>query len=159
MKKVKTKCGKLYIGPFPSEEDLISNGPFDIIWNLSYELALFDEIVSLEKSHCANLLLGNIEDYSIPNDLQLFNNQINYVVNCLKNQGKVFVHCVGGRGRTGMILSCLKSIIDDISPLSAINFSKHECNGPEMTEQCNFVLDFMRDYNGPEIKPDKIYYK
>ena len=159
MKKIKIKCGNLHIGPFPSENDLKKYGPFDIIWNLSRELASFPEIVELEERYCDLLLFGDIEDYSIPEDLGTFLNQINIVVNALNNNKKVFVHCIGGRGRTGMILSCLKSIIDDISPMSAINFSKHECNGPEMVEQCNFVLDFMRDYNAKKPKPELILIK
>jgi protein-tyrosine phosphatase len=141
--KIKTTSGTLYIGPAPIANDLEMLPKFDIIWNLASELKSME---NNELYFCDKVLLADIEDRSIPKckNIIKFQNQLEEVVNVLHDGGCIFVHCVGGIGRTGMALACIKNKLDLFLAADALYFAKENCGGPETIEQANFVLEFCK---------------
>jgi protein-tyrosine phosphatase len=140
MKLVETTKGNLYIG---SKDDALTlmegkeGKVYDLIWNLAEELAF---LAPDEGKIAKSVLCGNIEDYNIPSNVAIFKEQLNKVVDVLSGGGKVFIHCFGGCGRTGMTLAAIKKNLDGLSGEEAIKFAENECEGPETDSQVNFVL-------------------
>lgn len=135
MKIINTSSGTLYASPFPEPEDL-ENKYFDIIWNLTAE---FKDYVEVEKKYADLVLCANILDYSAPTDVSLYFTQLNMVLDALRQNKKVLVHCLGGHGRTGMTIAFIKYYLDNIKMNDAIKFAKTNCKGPEVLEQVIFL--------------------
>ncbi len=135
MKLIPTSCGKLWIGNALDAYNLGSSR-FHIVWNLAVELA---HLIELELPKTETVLFARIEDYSPPSDIEIFKEQLRTVVASLKNGGKVFVHCLGGCGRTGTALACILVSLEGITEEEALKRTKEYCGGPELTSQMNFV--------------------
>lgn len=140
MKLVETTLGILYIGDKDDVLMIVEKIPkiiFDIIWNLSEELEF---LVTDEKHYAKEVLFANIEDYGIPDDDVEFNKQLTLVVNTLRVGGKVFMHCFGGHGRSGLGLAAIKIMLDKLAVKDALAFADMHCNGPETEEQKQYIL-------------------
>ena len=137
MKKIITNTGTLYASHLPSIEELKSSGiKFDIIWNLTKEFSYF---CIEEKNFANNVLCANIEDFSTPKDIFSFKEQLFEVIKVLKKNGIVLVHCLGGKGRTGIAVACIKILLDNLSVNDSLIFAKKYCNGPETEGQIEFI--------------------
>jgi len=136
MRQVETGHGQLYVSGCPEVEDLFNFKPFDIIWNLAEEL---DDFGDLERYFTKNLLMARIPDFDIPTDEYEFMDQLDQVINCLYDNGKVLVHCNGGHGRTGMTLALIKNYVDNVKIKKALKFARRICKGPEDKEQVAFA--------------------
>jgi protein-tyrosine phosphatase len=88
-----------------------------------------------------NLIHIPIKDYSAPSNDD-FNEKLNSVYNLLKNKENIFVHCMAGHGRTGMIIALLLMKFG-YSATEALAIVKKECHGPETEVQVNFVKNFI----------------
>lgn len=135
MKIIKTNSGTLYASHIPSVQEL-EGTYFDIIWNLTKE---FSHYIETEKNYADNVLCAQIEDYQAPTDVRLYLTQLKIVVDALKQNKKVLVHCFGGHGRTGMTVAFIKHLLDKMSMEDAIRFAKTNCKGPEVLEQVTFL--------------------
>lgn len=144
MRKFPTAKGRLYFGPKPDLETLhaLKARNVSTIWNLAAELdeILRDEIDIFGEE---NVIHSDIEDFSIPNSLDSFVRDMQNIHKRLEDEGSVFVHCYGGRGRTGMALACIASL--ENSGEIAIRLAKIYCNGPELKSQIEFVKR-VKDY-------------
>jgi len=139
LKLVSTSTGNLFISPKPDEWDLqYLNCKYDIIWNMTDEV----DYAEFEKQFAHDVLVGNVEDYNIPKDINLFDYQLDMVVNCLRLNGLVLIHCLAGHGRTGMALASVLSRLEKISIKKAINKTRCICEGPETAKQIYFLLKF-----------------
>ena len=138
MKLVETSKGNLYIG---SKDDALTvtegKGRYDIIWNLASELAF---LTKNERKNAKTVLFADIPDYDIPSNKKSFKAQLSKVVKTLEAGGTVFVHCLGGHGRTGTALAAIKKSLDKLSAKDALAFAEKECNGPESEAQVNFII-------------------
>lgn len=134
MRQVKTKVGTLFISPLPMIVEL--NIGFDLVWNLAYEAS---EYATIEGYFAKKVICSHIEDCSVPWDVTSFMDDLSSVLKCLRGNGKVLVHCIGGHGRTGMALALIKHYMDGYSVDNALHYSWHTCQGPETYEQDDFV--------------------
>ena len=89
-KLVSTSSGKLFISPLPTDLELKTAIKYDIIWNMMDNIY----IAEYEKQFAYDVLFGNVEDYDIPKDINLFDYQLDIVVNCLRLDGSVLIHCL-----------------------------------------------------------------
>lgn len=143
LKLVSTPSGTLFISPLPDKEDLESLEKFDIIWNLTDNESYAD----FEKEYAYHVYLGNIKDYNIPKDIQKFEHQLSLVINCLRLEGSVLMHCLAGHGRTGMALACVLIGMEYISAEAALKRTNRLCHGPETEEQKEFVRQYAKSIN------------
>ena len=85
------------------------NKNFDIY--IGFDDCMFGETVAFSKNINAEKLpvriLFNIEDMSIPSDIESFNNLLFWTINKLKEGFKIHVGCFLGIGRTGLFLSAI----------------------------------------------------
>ena len=94
----------------------------------------------------------SIKDFSVPTERQMVR-IINQIDMCIKYDKPVYVHCWGGKGRTGTVVACYlarhgyaagNDVIDKIKELrkNTENFSDLS---PETREQINMVINWGKD--------------
>lgn len=134
---VKSK-GKLLFGFLPDEEvlELLKYEGVEVIWNLTAEHV---DLAETEKLYCSEVFCAKIPDYHAPVDEALFMQQLDLIVNSLANGKKVYVHCLAGRGRTGMALASIAVRMCGIGAEESLEMAKYHCGGPENEMQKDFV--------------------
>jgi hypothetical protein len=91
--------------------------------------------------------LFRIGDGQAPKDPQEFKAMINWLAEQLKSGKKIHVGCIGGHGRTGMVLAALVKVVDGIE--DAITFVReHYCH---KVVESKAQVDFLQQHFG--IKP------
>ena len=105
-----------------------------------------------------------IEDLKVPSDtynFSIFIVKISNIIFSLNTHEKIYIHCRGGHGRSGLVVACLLVYIYKITPLQAIkktNFyhnnriimkDKWRIKGaPQTIKQKNFVYSFFKPIKG-----------
>ena len=111
-----------------------------------------------------NYISYPIKDHSVPTNLQSFARLILNIGDILKNDEKLFLNCLGGHGRSGVVVSSVLCFIFQISPKDALEYTRHFHNNrksmrekwrkmgsPQTPQQKKFVIDF--------FKPLSLVYK
>lgn len=133
--------GKVFFGSYPDMEDLLvlKKENIQIIWNLMMELP---SVLMREKQFYTNVLHSPIKDFNAPKSGSNFVYNLEQI--CLKLEAghNVFIHCLGGHGRTGMALAALLIKINLMSADDALELTHNICNGPEMECQKDFIKKF-----------------
>jgi len=94
----------------------------------------------------------SIKDFSVPTERQMVR-ILNQIDMCIKYDKPVYVHCWGGKGRTGTVVGCYlarhgfaagNDVIKKIGELrkNTEDFSDHS---PETREQNNMVINWGKD--------------
>jgi protein-tyrosine phosphatase len=144
-----TKHGELYYGRMPDSNTLkkLKKENISCIWNLAAEL---DFLIKTEKSFVPIVIHGNIKDYSIPDNLSKFVEQLNTIAAILKSEKKVFIHCLAGMGRSGMALAAIDILLNGNKADIALKHAKAATSGPETNEQKDLVSFLGRHFKERE---------
>lgn len=131
----------ILFGPIPSERTLeyLLKQNVALIWNLMAECS---GVADLEKNFFI-VINSKIEDFSIPNRNE-FLHDLDLVCEHLKEGKNIYIHCLGGHGRTGMALAALGMRLANMTAAEALNFSQRNCHGPETEIQKDFILNLIR---------------
>jgi protein-tyrosine phosphatase len=95
----------------------------------------------------------SIKDFSVPTDRQMVR-ILNQIDMCIKYNKPVYVHCRGGKGRTGTVVGCYlarhglaagNDLIEKVKELrkNTENFSDLS---PETREQIDMVINWKKDF-------------
>lgn len=87
-----------------------------------------------------------IKDFGLPDTRQMLH-ILNEIDANLAQERRVFVHCWGGKGRTGTVVGCWLARHGDLSPLDTLQALRKDCPNakqpsPETEEQCLFVSNW-----------------
>ena len=79
-----------------------------------------------------------IKDRKVPEDYKKFSGFIIYLRNLVKKlkDSKIYIHCKGGHGRSGLVAACLLSFMNSLSSTKAL----------ELTREAHGTRKIMRDY-------------
>jgi protein-tyrosine phosphatase len=143
--------GKVFFGRVPDQETFLFLKEQQVsgIWNLMDEL----KYIFVEEQNKFKFVINTpIKDLSIPEGKlkDFFLRDLNFVQRLLKSGINVFVHCLGGHGRTGMALASLLITINHLSIEQALQFTHEICQGPELEIQKDFIrkiFSFKGDYH------------
>lgn len=96
------------------------------------------------KKHGIELLRYVIEDFYIPQNIESFNKFVDTIISKLNSKKNVFVHCLAGLGRSGLVLACvLIKYYPDLSYQEAISKVRNIRNGAiQNIEQERFIKDY-----------------
>ena len=114
----KNKC---LFGPYPNSvqiEELEKVGVRHFIdLTTSYE--------KINRYKCnVNYISYPIRDNQIPENIESFMNFLERLIDIIHSLGgseKIYVHCKGGHGRSGMVVACLLCILEGIDSLKSIS--------------------------------------
>ena len=131
---------KALFGSFPtlnSAYELYSNNV-----KIFVDLTTDDEKLSLDKYYekLNNITYINypIDDRKIPNDIKSFSifiTRLRNIINNINNE-KIYIHCRGGHGRSGIVVACLLCVLYRINPERALEMTtKFHSNRPEMRDK------------------------
>jgi protein-tyrosine phosphatase len=68
----------------------------------------------------------SIDDHSIPNDILSFSTfvlKISNIIKKLNQDERVYIHCRGGHGRSGLVVACILCYIFNLSPQDSLNYT------------------------------------
>lgn len=142
--KFPTKLGNLYFSRCPntrSELESLKNYNLDCIWNLAEELKSVGDI---EAEFSRKVILGDIEDYNVPEDFYKFVGQVFEVAAMLMDGKNVLVHCFAGRGRTSFALCCISLAVNRGALEDTFAVVKYNAHGPERETQKDMVKRFYK---------------
>ncbi len=105
-----------------------------VVWNLMAECS---NVYLMEQEIFPYVVNTEIEDYSVPG-MEEFLIDLERVYGYWKDGRKIFIHCCGGHGRTGMGLAGL-FWRQGFGVEEALERSLGACKGPEMEEQVEFI--------------------
>ena len=128
---------KALFGSYPSDtsvKELEDHGVRFFV-NLTYDDE--DKIKTYHTDY--QIITHSIKDRSVPHDLLSFTTFIIHlsdIIKQLKINEKVYIHCKGGHGRSGLVVACLICYIFKLSPYEALNYtSKCHNNRSVMREK------------------------
>lgn len=107
------------------------------IWNL-----LEDDTIAKVESKNFNVIHSPINDFSIPDNKESFIKDIGKIIDLLKDNKNIYVHCFGGHGRTGLAVLCVKIMLGE-DPTEALKEVKEKVSGPELQRQINFAFQIL----------------
>ncbi len=92
----------------------------------------------------------SIPDISIPESPELVIEILDLIDSVLDNNGKIYLHCYGGIGRTGTIVGCWlsrhghkgKTALDRLHTLWQDNPKSAYISSPESKEQENYIIQW-----------------
>lgn len=76
-----------------------------------------------EYSQTSTYISYPIKDRSIPSNIQSFSKliiRLSQLIQTLKNNDKMYIHCKGGHGRSGIIVACILCYLFDLPPDEAL---------------------------------------
>lgn len=128
----------IFYGPCPIDDvyQMLIEEDVSVVWNLAEELS---DIAEKERRHFEHIIHSKIPDFSTPRSSEEFLSDLTSVVDLAVAGKIIFVHCLGGRGRTGMALAALAVCLKGLSVEEALEFAHKSCGGPEMESQKNFI--------------------
>lgn len=165
--------GKALFGSFPSQEgveELEREGVrFFVDLTHSYE----QKITPYKTLY--NYISYPISDRKVPRDWKSFSCfiiKIADIINSLKSNEKLFIHCKGGHGRSGVVVACLLCYIYNISPEEALQkttkfHSKRsvmrekwrKLGSPQTRGQKTFVYKFFSPFFFYKNTKQTLFYK
>jgi len=148
MNFLKLKNNTVYYGPAPIERDLKSIKGLYAVWNL---LEGFPYQLEMEQQAVPLVISSPIPDYSVPQDLDKFNEDLKAICDLIDNGKTIYIHCYAGHGRTGTALALLTMKYMGLSADAAIDLSMKLCEGPEVKAQINFVKGMESNMRGSDI--------
>jgi hypothetical protein len=151
--------GKAMFGSYPTQEsvDILEEEGVRCFVNLTHE----DETKIAPYTTKYKYISFPIADYGIPTDRFLFTKfiyQLCETIRSLPTGELVYIHCKGGHGRAGIVVSCVISEIFSVDTLTALRYTS-ECHSkrsvmrdkwrrigsPQTTNQKQFVHDTFRE--------------
>ena len=93
-----------------------------------------------------------IYDHRIPSNWKTFSKfiiKISNIITCLSEEDKIYIHCKGGHGRSGLVVACILCYMYNISPSESINkTTKYHNNRKEMRQK-------YREMGSPQTRSQK----
>ena len=158
-------------GAWPTQEQIktLVDWGLDVIVNLASENERNVVPYSLDEYRNVTLINYPITDLSIPSDKISFCSLVVKVCDFLSVGKKVYIHCKGGHGRSGMLVAAVIAYKNNIPISEAIieatsHHSKREVmkkkwrdiGAPQTTYQKRFITNLFSDHNTErELSPFK----
>ena len=132
--------GKIWHGPcynslseMNASFSFLKDNDVSVIWNL-----LEDDTVAKLEAKSFYVIHTPVNDFSTPQDPESFRSSAKRIINLLKTGRNIYIHCMGGHGRTGMAILYLMVMIGE-NPIESTSLVKSLVKGPETEMQTIFA--------------------
>ncbi len=146
---------KALFGGYPTQEQVYLLESIGVEWFVDLTLGNEKRTTPYIIQNKEKYITFPIMDQRVPDNIIEFVKFINKLVNIisgLTNCEKLYIHCKGGHGRSGLIAATLLCVMDEISPEKAIKETTLSHNqrhmmkkkwkkigSPQTKAQCNFL--------------------
>ena len=161
-------------GSWPSQDDieaLISWG-VDVIVNLASVNEKKIKPYDVPPDTNVQVINFPIQDRSVPDDKLAFSILVVKIYEDMKKGKKVYIHCKGGHGRSGLLVAAILAYLNKITPQEALALtSKYHSNrkvmksrwrdlgSPQTPTQKKFVVNLFTDRDTNMFRHHEIYMK
>ena len=153
---------KALFGSYPNQEQVHELEEIGVRYfiDLTDPVSEFYKVTKYETKY--TYISYPIKDHSIPTNLRSFAQLILQIADILKKlekDKKIFINCIGGHGRSGIVVASVLCFVFQISPQNALEYTKYFHNNrenmrekwrkigsPQTLEQKKFVIDFFKPY-------------
>lgn len=165
----KNNRSKAAFGSFPTQNriEYLESLNFDTI----VDLTLSNEKKCIPYTSSARIIKYPIIDHKGPNNLQSFCKLIIDISLLIDNNRKIYIHCKGGHGRSGMLAACLLCYRMNIDPIESFKLITEyhstrnnlkpywkKIGSPQTWEQKQTVFILFRKYIITSSSPFHIHY-
>lgn len=157
------KVNHVYFGGYPTERWFQELRDFGITVFIDLTTPL--ERRSLPFTYdFASTIFYPIRDNHVPSNMESFRRLVVKIADMIQSgREKIYIHCKGGHGRSGLLIASLMCYLDHLSPYDALDkttfihsirkemknkYRNRRC--PDNYQQQRFVMDLFR----PVLKPD-----
>jgi protein-tyrosine phosphatase len=146
-------CGKVYRSPMPNTRDLerySSEFKITTIVQLCFdrEFSTYgkENVLKLREAKQFKVIKFPIEDFKIPKSKADTREMVDRIIGLVRDGENVVIHCVGGNGRTGLMLACLARKILNLDGPEAVRWvRKFVSTAVERPLQEKFVATYLED--------------
>jgi len=160
---------KALFGSYPNSES-VYNELVNIGVKYFIDLTTHKEKLNLNVYKCENYLSYEIKDRYIPQNIYnfvIFIHNLSKIIKSLKSTEKIYIHCKGGHGRCGIVVSCLLCYIFKYTSTKALELTNaYHNNRKVMNEKWRKIgspqTEKQKDFVNRLFKPiylDKIHIK
>lgn len=99
---------KALFGPYPTQEDVEYLESIGVVYFV--DLTEVDKLQPYKISPNSTFIKFPIPDMRVPVDYIQFSSfivYVDYIIKCLNEGQKIYIHCRGGNGRAGIVVACL----------------------------------------------------
>ena len=139
-----------FFGKYPTNEELqiLEDKGIDVIIDLTNSKEnLPPYTFSKEKIHFP------IEDRRVPQDNENFRSLLNLIIVRLNEGHKVYIHCKGGHGRSGLLVALLLRLMYDYNAEKALSLTH------EFHQQRKIIKPRFRKMGSPQTRSQKDFVK
>jgi protein-tyrosine phosphatase len=145
--------GKLYRSPMPYANQLDTlktefriNRILQLCFDHEFKTYRHEDLFKRYQEKQFQVTCYPIKDYSIPESKEKTRDLVDQIILYLKEGENILIHCVGGNGRTGLLIACLARRILGLNGPDAVQWvRKYVPNAVERPEQTKFVAEFLED--------------
>ena len=129
---------KALFGNYPSDENIDTYEKMGVKYfvNLTCD---YEKLPEYKVSNTSTKINYYIKDRNFPKNLQTFSSFLIYICNIIKkleNNDKIYIHCRGGHGRSGIVVACILCYLNNITPEKAIELTtQYHNNRPNLKEK------------------------
>lgn len=110
-------------GPYPTAEQVLKLESMGV----KYFIDLTTSYEKINRYKCnVKYISYPIRDNSIPENPDSFIDFLKFIISIIENlnsQEKIYIHCRGGHGRSGMVVACLLCILEDLDSSKSITLT------------------------------------
>jgi hypothetical protein len=110
-------------GPYPTAEQALKLENMGV----KYFIDLTTPYEKINRYKCnVKYISYPIRDNSIPENAESFVDFLRYIISLIENlniEEKIYIHCRGGHGRSGMVVACLLCILEDLDSTKSISLT------------------------------------
>jgi len=114
---------KALFGNYPSKEDINNFENMGVKLFVNLTCRDYEKLQDYDVSENSTKIDFYIKDRSYPKNIQTFSSFIIYlcdIINNLQNNEKIYIHCRGGHGRSGVVVACILCYLNNITPEESI---------------------------------------
>ena len=141
---------RLYQCSYPHDnyESLRNEYHVNVVVNLMDSLVFYNPFDVTKIDESFTIIRYPIFDYSTPPTYSSFRKLIRHLIELCNDNKIIAVHCMGGRGRSTIVTSCLYSRLFNKSFKESIEHVGRcvGCNVPETPKQEDFIQSYISNY-------------
>ncbi|MGL4813964.1 MAG: protein-tyrosine phosphatase family protein [Enterobacter sp.] len=140
-------------GAYPTQDQIRELESWGV--NLIIDLTKLDEKNIKKYQTNVDVVHFPISDNNIPENKEQFYNLVVYISKQIKDGKKIYIHCKGGHGRSGILVSALLCYIYNITPNESFKKTSEYHSTRPIHARRSKMNEFWKKKGSPQTKEQK----